>query len=148
MGSTISQMLPENQAAFLEHVETVRSASKDQESASVAALAASAARVNALHEWVSLTSQTNQMITPLVDNAIFELVIGGEDVSDSTTKVITSLVEKDFEQLQAILRVRAAANLLFGAETGRLYAGDAATVSIMEDLAVSAKSRLENALAD
>lgn len=145
--STLSEMPEENRAAFVDQIAAVRSAAQALVDVRIAAINAKLEREAALESYVQLTANINTKIAPVVDDSIFELVIGGEEVSDTTNKIISQLVEKDFAQLQIILQLRSAMNLLFGTETGLLFAQDPAVRSIMSDLKLAALSRLKNATA-
>ncbi|MFK7945007.1 MAG: methyl-accepting chemotaxis protein [Paracoccaceae bacterium] len=144
--ATLAQMPDVDRSGFQPRLDAVRAAALTLADRRTEALAALADREAALNEWVKLSAQINMTIAPIVDNSIFELVIGGEDVSDATNKMISQLVDKDFGQLQTILQLRSAMNLLFGSETGLQFAEDAAVISIMADLKQAALYRLKNAM--
>lgn len=145
--ATLAQMPEANRSSLQQRLAAVRNAALTLADTRIEALAAQADREAALNEWVTLSAQINTTIAPIVDDSIFELVIGGEEVSNSTNKIISQLVDKDFAQLQTILQLRSAMNLLFGSETGLQFAEDPAIVSIMADLKQAALTRLKNAMA-
>ena len=53
-------------------------------------------------------------LEPLVDDAVFELIIRGEEVTAEGTKAINDLVEGGVSTLQQLLTVNAAGNLVAG----------------------------------
>lgn len=103
-------------------------------------------REAALNAWVAKSVAISELIAPAIDDAIFELAMGGDDVTSATNSVISTLVDTDFEQLQTLLRVRGAVNLLFAAEIGTVYATDPATRSIITDVRQTSRDRLTKAL--
>lgn len=148
--STVAEILEQlsdnREAEFRKHVDDLRAYSTKLADARTLAMTTSQQRLEKLAEWTELTVRINQLIEPMADAAILDLMSGGKEVSSSTSEIISTLVDKDFAQLQSILRVRSAANLLFGASTGAVFAGDPAIRAIMNDLSIAATSRLETAL--
>lgn len=128
-----------------EGLDTVRAAGARLVEAQNAALMASTARQRALVELSQAAQRVEIGIAPLVDEAGFELVVGTETVSEQTADVITTLTASDFAQIEALLRLRAAGNLLAGARIALSKTTDAAVRSILEDLASTADSRLREA---
>ena len=55
-----------------------------------------------------------QILTPMVDDAAFELVMTSEDVTTRSTKAITGLIEGGVNTLRVLLRLRAEGNLAAG----------------------------------
>ena len=55
-----------------------------------------------------------QILTPMVDDAAFELVMTSEDVTTRSTKAITGLIEGGVNTLQVLLGLRAEGNLAAG----------------------------------
>lgn len=141
----LAQMPAEKNTLFNERISAARLAADALVKVRTEAIAAQADREASLTEWVKLAVEINRKIAPVVDNSIFELVLGGEEVSEETSKIISQLVDKDFAQLQIILQLRSAMNLLFGSEVGQLFAVDPAIKSIMADLKQTALTRLKNA---
>jgi class 3 adenylate cyclase/phosphoglycerate-specific signal transduction histidine kinase len=56
----------------------------------------------------------NEILEPLVDDAVFDLVISGEDVMDDNTAAITSLVDNGISNIDRLLSINAAVNLAAG----------------------------------
>mgnify|MGYP001162883943 CR=1 FL=1 len=103
------------------------------------ALAASRESAAALEEIGKLVETAQRLIAPLVDDANFELALGAEEVGDAAEALFTRLVEVDFQQIEQMLRMRAAANLLSGSAAAFESAADPATRAILADLAASAE---------
>ena len=144
--ATLAQMPEEGRSLFVERISAVRSAASALVDVRTQAIAAQAERERSLDQWVKLAAEINAKIAPVVDDSIFELVLGGEEVSNASNELISQLVEKDFAQLQTVLQLQAAMNLLFGSEAGRQFAQDPAIRSIMVDLKEAALTRLEKAM--
>ena len=142
----LAQMAPEVASRFNEQLSLLASASKTLADNKVAQIEAHRETEALLDDWVDVTNNINLIITPLVDSATFDLVIGAEEVSGATNQIISDLVVKDFEELQALLRVRSGTNLLFGAAVNRSMSSDPALRAILDDLATTGQNRVDAAL--
>ena len=111
-------------------------------------LQAAANRQSALAEMISIAQQANEIVTPMVDDANFNLVSGGDQVIERSGQTLTTLIEHDFARVQAALRARSASNLLSGAAIASAQIYDPAVKSIMDDLVDAGRERFENALAE
>lgn len=65
-------------------------------------------------EMAEAHSQFVEFLEPLVDDAVFDLVISGEDLTTQSTKVIGSLVEGGIGTIHLLLTINAEANLAAG----------------------------------
>ncbi|MEM7212297.1 MAG: methyl-accepting chemotaxis protein [Pseudomonadota bacterium] len=140
--------LPEaERKAFQADFESSITATSDLSDARRRLLSATAKRKDVLNEIIEIASEANRMISPLVDDANFNLLIGGEEVVERTNTTIGSLVETDFKQVEIALRTRSASNLLSGAAIGAAQTDDPSFRSIMQEQINSAKQRLKDALA-
>lgn len=133
----------ERRDLIMMQIGTVRNAGLALRDAKSNSLEASRKREEILATMIELVSAANLEIDPLVDEANFELVIGGEDAAARTTQIISTLVDKDFAQLQAILRIRAAANLFAGSAVAESLSNDPALQAILQDLEIAALARLD-----
>ncbi|MEM1160627.1 MAG: methyl-accepting chemotaxis protein [Pseudomonadota bacterium] len=141
--ASLAGMPPEDKVSIATRLQAVRSAKTALADARKTAIEAKQARQNSLQAMAALSEEISGVIAPQVDDAVFDLIIGGEEVTASVNEIVSQLVEKDFASLQMLLGLRSASNLAFGAETGLLFADDAAVRSIMSDLMEAALSRLE-----
>ncbi|MEM6942204.1 MAG: methyl-accepting chemotaxis protein [Pseudomonadota bacterium] len=128
-------------------LETMRRAAQTLTAAQGSVIEAAEQRRQSLTKLTSIAQDAQLQIVPIVDDASFELVIGAEEVSDRTAEVITRLVESDFAQIDALLRVRAGANLAAGAAVAFAASRDPAARSILAELASTADTRIEGAMA-
>ncbi|MEM6677079.1 MAG: methyl-accepting chemotaxis protein [Pseudomonadota bacterium] len=135
----------ESAARLSESLRTLNVASAELIAAKREALTASATRRAALKVLAETAQEAEVAIAPLVDDAGFELALGAETVSEQSAAVITTLTESDFAQIEALLRLRAAANLLSGSAIAHLKAQDPAVRSILSELAQTAANRLNEA---
>ena len=95
-----------------------------------------------------LSVDADRHIAPMVDDANFDLILGGDAVGEASAEIIAGLVERDFAGLETLLRLRSAANLLAGAAVAAAITRDPAVASILADLAASAEDRITAAVAD
>lgn len=65
-------------------------------------------------EMAAAHSQFVEALEPLVDDAVFDLVISGEDLTTQSTKSIVSLVEGGIGTIHLVLTINAEANLAAG----------------------------------
>ena len=145
--ATLDGLAVDKRAPLVERLTALLSASEELAAARISLAEATAHRAEALGEATVLAENVNAMIAPVVTGAVFNLVTGGAEVSKETNQVISDLVEKDFQQLQAVLGIRSSVNLLYGAMTGYLFARDPAMRAMMGDLIAAARTRIKKSSA-
>src|SRR5262249_59863123 len=87
-----------------------------------------AQRETAVANLAALHSKFQDVLEPLVDDAGFDLVITSEDLTTKNKEAITGLVESGVHALQALLTLRADANLAAGLLTGAGRVDDLAPI--------------------
>jgi class 3 adenylate cyclase/phosphoglycerate-specific signal transduction histidine kinase len=88
-----------------------------------------------------------ETLTPMVDDAGFDLVTTSEDVTAKSTKAITSLVEGGVNTLQVLLTLRAQGNLAAGLLNEAAGVPDPSSLKPLQERFVAAASRAEKLLA-
>jgi class 3 adenylate cyclase/HAMP domain-containing protein len=86
-------------------------------------------------------------LEPLVDDAIFNLVITSEEVTAKSKEAITGLVEGGVNALQALLTLRAEGNLAAGLLNEAAGIPDPSSLKPLQERFVAAASRAEKLLA-
>lgn len=137
----------ETRTRLSESVTALRQAARRLADAQREVIVAAEQRERSLKELGAIAQDAQMQITPIVDDASFELAIGAEDVSEQTATVITTLVEADFAQIDAVLRLRAGANLLAGGAIAAAASADPSARSILSELSSTAEGRIDAAMA-
>ena len=88
-----------------------------------------------------------ETLTPMVDDAGFDLVTTSEDVTAKSTKAITSLVEGGANTLQVLLTLRAQGTLAAGLLNEAAGVPDPSSLKPLQERFVAAASRAEKLLA-
>lgn len=88
-----------------------------------------------------------ETLTPMMDDAAFDLVTTSEDVTAKSTKAITSLVEGGANTLQVLLTLRAQGNLAAGLLNEAAGVPDPSALKPLLERFVAAASRAEKLLA-
>ena len=88
-----------------------------------------------------------ETLTPMVDDAGFDLVTASEDVTAKSTKAITGLVEGGANTLQVLLTLRAQGNLAAGLLNEAAGIPDPSSLKPLQERFVAAASRAEKLLA-
>ena len=88
-----------------------------------------------------------ETLTPMVDDAGFDLVTTSEDVMAKSTKAITGLVEGGANTLQVLLTLRAEGNLAAGLLNEAAGVPDPSSLKPLQERFVAAASRAEKLLA-
>jgi class 3 adenylate cyclase/HAMP domain-containing protein len=86
-------------------------------------------------------------LTPMVDDAAFELVLTSEEVTTQSTKAITDLVEGGVNTLRVILSLRAEGNLAAGLLNEAAGILDPSLLQPVRERFISAASHVEDLLA-
>jgi class 3 adenylate cyclase/phosphoglycerate-specific signal transduction histidine kinase len=87
-----------------------------------------------------------ETLTPMVDDAVFDLVTTSEDVTAKSTKAITGLVEGGANTLQVLLTLRAQGNLTAGLLNEAAGVPDPSSLKPLQERFVAAASRAEKLL--
>src|SRR5262245_30687440 len=105
-----------------------------------------AQRETAVANLADLHSKFHAALEPLVDDAGFDLVITSEDLTTKNKEAITGLVESGVHALQALLKLRADANLAAGQLTGAASVDDLALIQPFRERCSAAASAIERRL--
>ncbi|MBR0826552.1 PAS-domain containing protein [Bradyrhizobium manausense] len=89
----------------------------------------------------------SETLTPMVDDAGFDLVTTSEEVTAKSTKSITGLVEGGANTLQVLLTLRAEGNLAAGLLNAAAGVPDPTSLKPLQERFVAAASRAEKLLA-
>ena len=93
-----------------------------------------------------LTANVQAVLLETADNAYFNISINGEDTITSIEETMLDLVENKFATLQSLLEIRSEINLMSGVSLALATTQDVAMISILRDLAVSSRERLNGSL--
>ncbi|HXM69695.1 MAG TPA: PAS-domain containing protein, partial [Thermoanaerobaculia bacterium] len=88
-----------------------------------------------------------ETLTPMVDDAAFDVVTTSEDVTAKSAKAITGLVEGGANTLQVLLTLRAQGNLAAGLLNEAAGVPDPSSLKPLQERFVAAASRAEKLLA-
>ncbi len=99
-------------------------------------------------EFAALAEELRLRIEEMSDSAIFDLTLGGEDTVTTVRDTLSSLTERDFAVMQAMLNTRAEINLVTGIALAMAETEDRAVMSIMRDVATAGLSRLDDVLSE
>ncbi|WP_425404552.1 methyl-accepting chemotaxis protein [Hwanghaeella sp.] len=106
-----------------------------------------AERVAADADLVDIVAAFDTAVEPVVDNATFNLVIGGGDLSDGLRNSITDLVQGDVVRLQAMLNLISNANLVRGLLQAVGGAADEASLTVLREKFTAADATLAESIA-
>ena len=105
-----------------------------------------AQRETAVANLAALHSKFQDVLEPLVDDAGFDLVITSEDLTTKNKEAITGLVESGVHALQALLTLRADANLAAGLLTEAASVDDSALIQPFRERFSAAAAAIERSL--
>jgi class 3 adenylate cyclase/phosphoglycerate-specific signal transduction histidine kinase len=105
-----------------------------------------AQRETAVANLAALHSKFQDVLEPLVDDAGFDLVITSEDLTTKNKEAITGLVESGVHNLQALLTLRADANLAAGLLTEAASVDDSARIQLFRERFSAAAGAIERSL--
>ncbi|WP_420403164.1 methyl-accepting chemotaxis protein [Nisaea sp.] len=86
-------------------------------------------------------------VEPVIDDATFNLAIGGDNLNDNISKTINGLVNGDVARLQSMLQLAAEANLMAGLLNSGASAPDISALNVLSGRYNAAKSAVESAIA-
>ncbi len=130
----------ESAKALLSDAETALSSLLD---ARQSELRATANALAVLDTAFDLASSVSGRLEEATDNALFDMTLSGENAISSMDETLTTLVDRDFAQFQAVLAIQSEVNLLSGLGLNLQRGQSSAIQSITEDLALSSIRRLE-----
>ncbi|MEP4768104.1 MAG: methyl-accepting chemotaxis protein [Roseibium sp.] len=84
----------------------------------------------------------NKIITPVVDDAYFTVVLGGEDAMEQGRALVSNLADKEMGKLRMFLELRAETNLLAGLTETVAYVDDAALATLFEDKVTATNAKI------
>src|SRR6516225_6247423 len=119
---------------------------KELDSAVGQRLRLGAQRETAVANLAALHSKFQDVLEPLVDDAGFDLVITSEDLTTKNKEAITGLVESGVHALQALLTLRADANLAAGLLTEAASVDDSALIQPFRERFSAAAAAIERSL--
>src|SRR5215475_5632893 len=107
----------------------------------------SAQRESAVADLAVVETRFRDALEPMVDDAIFNLVITSEEVTSKSKEAITGLVEGGVNALQVLLTLRAEGNLAAGLLNGAAGVPDPSSLRPLQERFVAAASLAEKLLA-
>jgi class 3 adenylate cyclase/phosphoglycerate-specific signal transduction histidine kinase len=136
--------------------ETVEALSKIQEQITTGLVALNEAvekrlRLNEQRETASTGiaaahGQLIEVLEPLVDDAVFDLIISGEDLTAKSTEVITGLVEGGVGAIHQLLTVNAELNLAAGLLTEAANTSDSVLIQPIRERFLAAAATVERSM--
>ena len=87
-----------------------------------------------------------EILTPIVDDATFDLVIDAENVTAQTAEAITGLIDGGVTTLQILLALRAEGNLAAGLLAEAANISDRASIQPIRERFISAAATIEQSL--
>ncbi|MCH8155238.1 MAG: PAS-domain containing protein, partial [Proteobacteria bacterium] len=87
-----------------------------------------------------------EILTPIVDDATFDLVIDAENVTAQTAEAITGLIDGGVTTLQVLLALRAEGNLAAGLLAEAANISDRASIQPIRERFISAAATIEQSL--
>ncbi|QFT29298.1 methyl-accepting chemotaxis protein [Roseibium porphyridii] len=82
-------------------------------------------------------------ITPIVDDAYFTVVLGGEDAAEQSKSLVNSLANDEMGKLRLYLELRAEVNLLVGLAETVAFVDDKALMTVFEDKIIATKAKID-----
>ena len=93
-----------------------------------------------------LEGQFKTMVEPVIDDATFNLAVGGDNLNANIRKTITGLVNGDVAKLQSMLQLAAEANLMAGLLNSGATAPDISALNVLSGRFNAAKGAVETAI--
>ena len=103
-------------------------------------------KLTALEELSRTHSRFEELLEPLVDDSVFELVISGEQVTAESTSVITGLVEGGVGRVDSLLAINAEGNLAMGLLAEAIRLDDPALIQPLRERFVAAAAAIDRNL--
>ncbi len=90
-------------------------------------------RAARLAELFAMNESVSSTLSPKIDDAYFELVVGGESAAKDSNAIVQKIVEQDIAVLQRLLNLRISVNAINASISGYLLADEAAKAEIFRD---------------
>ena len=103
-------------------------------------------REDAVADLTSAHSSFLDLVDPLIDDAVFDLVISGEAASTESSNAITALVEGGVSELNQLLTINAEANLVAGLLAEAANVTNPALIEPIRERFVAASAAIERNL--
>ncbi len=84
----------------------------------------------------------NSAITPIVDDAYFTVVLGGEDAATQSKELVDNLANTEMAKLRLYLELRAETNLLVGLAETVAFVDDTALLTLFEDKIIATEKKI------
>lgn len=84
----------------------------------------------------------NSAITPIVDDAYFTVVLGGEDAAAQSKELVDNLANTEMAKLRLYLELRAETNLLVGLAETVAFVDDPALLTLFEDKIIATEKKI------
>lgn len=84
----------------------------------------------------------NSAITPIVDDAYFTVVLGGEDAAAQSKELVDNLANTEMAKLRLYLELRADTNLLVGLAETVAFVDDPALLTLFEDKIIATEKKI------
>ncbi|WP_299473904.1 methyl-accepting chemotaxis protein [uncultured Roseibium sp.] len=120
---------------FQERLGVLDQATKEK----IAASEAKDARMAALFK---AYDGVNSAITPIVDDAYFTVVLGGEDAAAQSKELVDNLANTEMAKLRLYLELRAETNLLVGLAETVAFVDDKALLTLFEDKIIATDKKI------
>lgn len=133
-------------AALDVEAQRMRVALKRLDAAVARRIELSAARVAAVERMWAIHGQFLDALEPMIDDAVFEMVITGETVTGDTRTAITDLVEVGASQLEQLLTINAEGNLAAGLMAEAAQLDDPAMLAPVRERFIASAGAIEAGL--
>ncbi|WP_422037797.1 methyl-accepting chemotaxis protein [Roseibium sp.] len=130
----VNELFSQSQT-FQERLGVLDEATKEK----IAAREAKDARMAALFK---AYDGVNSAITPIVDDAYFTVVLGGEDAAAQSRDLVDNLANKEMAKLRLYLELRAETNLLVGLAETVAFVDDPALLTLFEDKIIATQTKI------
>lgn len=132
----IMDQLAAQGALFQDSLGALDQATRDK----IAARAAKEERMAALF---AAFDGVNSAITPIVDDAYFTVVLGGEDAAEKSRTLVDNLANLEMTKLRLFLELRAETNLLAGLAESVSFVSDPSLLTVFEDKIVASRTKID-----
>jgi len=85
----------------------------------------------------------NSAITPIVDDAYFTVVLGGEDAAEQSKALVDNLANTEMAKLRLYLELRAETNLLAGLGKTVAFVDDISLLTLFEDKIIATQTKID-----
>ena len=99
-----------------------------------------------LDEASNIATTASGVLETIADDTYFDVVMGGEETIENVDQMLSRLIYDDFALLQATLEARGQFSLLIGVALSAVETRDQGMISILQDIATAAQSKLDQLL--